>query len=304
MKSGNKAGNRYATSKRRSRNNWKPYVDMPLLRPAQEEMFAVAVQTGKQAASRLATASTLTAVELRKLQAQVQVGQAARIDLWGPNIRLALQQAQRWNKGFVDVNDLEIYAAHGLWRATDTFDPEKGYRFSTYAMVWIKSYLQRGRLSELLIQMPEDVWLEVLAVQKFQTDFLHESHEAPSVDEIAMGVGASVERVIELLQLSHDLIYYDQTVGEEGEQTMIGLLADETYAGLEAVDNKVDVLALLGRLDESERRVVVNRIGGEGPESTRRAVATAEGVTESAVRTLEKSALSRLRAARSEEEGR
>lgn len=297
------SSNRFARSKRRSHNNWKPYVDMPLLRPAQEEMFGATVQMGKKAAERLATASNLSRVEIRKLTTQVNLGHAARIDLFGPNIRLALQHAHSQNKGIVEIDDLEIFAAHGLWRATDTYNPELGYRFTTYATPWIKSYLQRGRLSERLIQLPEDVWIEVNAMLYFQSQFEVQFQREPLIAEIAEGLGKPEARVKQLLAFANDAISYDKVVGED-DLTMADFLADENYVGLVTVERQVEVDILLKGLTEPERRVMLQRAGATRHTASRPAVARATGVSETAVRNLEKSALERLRGLGQPEVGR
>ena len=298
-----KSGNQFARSKRASRNNWKPYVDMELLRPAQEEMIGATVQTGKKAAERLATASNLSSAEIRKLNNQVKLGHAARVDLFGPNIRLALRHAHSHNKGLLDINDLEIYAAHGLWRATDTFNPELGYRFTTYATPWIKSYLQRGRLSERLIQLPEDVWIEVNALLYFQSQFEVKFLRKPTVSEVASGLGKSAARVQELMDFAHDPVSYDKVIGED-DLTMIDLLTDDDYVGLIKVEHNVEVDALLTNVTEMERTVMLGRAGVEGATTSRRAVARRTGISESAVRNIEQSALGRLRAIGHEDGGR
>lgn len=298
-----KSGNQFARSKRASRNNWKPYVDMELLRPAQEEMIGATVQTGKKAAERLATASNLSSAEIRKLNNQVKLGHAARVDLFGPNIRLALRHAHSHNKGFLDINDLEIYAAHGLWRATDTFNPELGYRFTTYATPWIKSYLQRGRLSERLIQLPEDVWIEVNALLYFQSQFEVKFLRKPTVSEVASALGKSAARVQELMDFAHDPVSYDKVIGED-DLTMIDLLTDDDYVGLIKVEHNVEVDALLTNVTEMERTVMLGRAGVEGATTSRRAVARRTGISESAVRNIEQSALGRLRAIGHEDGGR
>ena len=288
-----KSGNQFANVKRASRNNWKPYVDMELLRPAQEELIGATVQTGKKAAERLATASNLSNAEIRKLNSQVKLGQAARIDLFGPNIRLALQHAHKRNQGFEDINDLEIYAAHGLWRATDTFNPELGYRFTTYATPWIKSFLQRGRISDQLIQLPEDVWIEVKALKFFQSEFEVLHHRVPLISEMAAELGKTEARVKELLSFAQTPVFYDKVVGED-ETTMVDLMPDESYLGLIQIERGLEVDGLLGQLTEPERRVIVGRAGLNGGNASRRAVARSAGVSESAVRKYEQSALERL----------
>ena len=298
-----KSGNQFARSKRASRNNWKPYVDMEFLRPAQEEMIGATVQTGKKAAERLATASNLSSAEIRKLNNQVKLGRAARVDLFGPNIRLALQHAHSHNRGFLDINDLEIYAAHGLWRATDTYNPELGYRFTTYATPWIKSYLQRGRISERLIQLPEDVWIEVNAILVFQSQFKVRHHREPLISEVAVELGKTEARVKELLGFAQDPVYYDMVIGED-ELTMGDLLTDDSYLGLIQVERSVEVDALLTNLTEPERRVILGRAGVNGTKASRQAVARSSGVSESAVRNIEKSALERLRELGNQDGGR
>lgn len=299
-----KSGNRYATSKRRSGNNWKPYVDMALLRPAQEEMFGVAVQAGKQAEMRLATASNLSAVEMRKLKSQVKVGHAARIDLFGPNIRLALKHAHSWNRGYGDIDDLEIYAAHGLWRATATFDPEKGFRFTTYATPWIKSYLQRGRLSDRLIQLPEDVWIEVNAMLHFQSQYLVRTQREATVEEVAEALHRPVARIYELMKYAHEPISYDQYVGDDDDVAIIELVADDTYVGLDRVEDLVAADQILAHLDDTQRRVIAERAGMQGKRTSRRVVSRELGVSEGNVREIEKTALGRLRGALQPKEGR
>ena len=288
------SGNQFARSKRRSHNNWKPYVDMPLLRPAQEELFGATVQTGKKAAQRLQSASNLSRAEIRKLTTQVKLGHAARIDLFGPNIRLALQHAHTQNKGIVEVDDLEIFAAHGLWRATDTYNPELGYRFTTYATPWIKSYLQRGRLSERLIQLPEDVWIEVNAMLFFQSQFEVQFQREPLVAEIATGLDKSELRVKELLGFANDAVSYDKVVGDD-DLTMADFLADENYVGLAAVEQTVEIDTLLQNVTDSERLILLGRAGAQGARRSRHAVARTAGVSENTVRKLEASALERLR---------
>ncbi len=186
----------------------------------------------------------------------------------------------------------------GLVRAAEKFDWRRGYKFSTYATLWIRQAIQRGLDNTgRPIRVPAHVAQQLRKVNRTEAALAVELDREPTEEEIAARSELTIEEVGALRDLARVSASLDQPVGES-ETTLGELRADQAPAVEdEAMDNAREqaVDAALDRLPELEGRVLRRRFGTTGePEATVREIASDLGITQKRVRDLERSGMSRL----------
>jgi RNA polymerase primary sigma factor len=242
----------------------------------------------------------LTAEEEVELAKRIERGDlAAKERMINSNLRLVISQARRFQGHGLPMGDLVQEGMLGLIRAVEKFDWRKGFKFSTYAVLWIKQSIQRGLAnSGSTIRIPVHIGQRERKVRKHERELAVKLGRQPTDSEIAHSTGLPEEQVREALELTKHLASLDQGVGEDGETPLGDLLPSErAQPEEEVVDAMGDarVRELVGRLPEEERNVIVLRFGltGDEPASARDA-GKQLGLSTDRARRLEEQALRRL----------
>jgi RNA polymerase sigma factor (sigma-70 family) len=277
----------------------------PLLTAAEEVELARRIEAGVYAAELLrrhdAGEEKIPAQRRRDLAMVAQDGFAAKDHMLRANLRLVVSVAKKFSNRGVPLGDVIQEGNVGLVRAVEKFDYTKGFKFSTYAMWWIRQAIGRG-LPELArtIRLPVHVNEEVAKVARARRELLSKLNRSPEFDEIAELTGLKPERVAELSRLGRDPISLDATVGD-GDDTVFGdLLVDTGGVTTEdTVEHRamiVQLHELVGRLPEREATIVRLRFGlHDGTPHTLDEIGRELGLTRERIRQLEKLALSKLR---------
>ncbi|WP_081432253.1 RNA polymerase sigma factor RpoS [Halorhodospira halophila] len=247
-------------------------------------------------------ASLLTAEEEVALARRVQQGDAAaRARMIESNLRLVVKIARRYmNRGLAFL-DLIEEGNLGLIRAVEKFDPERGFRFSTYATWWIRQTIERGIMNQTrTIRLPIHVIKEINQYLRTQRRLTQTLDHEPTVDEIADAMGRSPEDVRRMRGLNEGTTSVDVPIGKDSDRVLLDAIPDETQGMPENVLEDDDVVRhlqdWLGFLTDKQRAVLERRFGLNGHERyTLEQVGTQVGVTRERVRQIQIDALRRLR---------
>jgi RNA polymerase sigma factor (sigma-70 family) len=277
----------------------------PLLSAAEEVELSRRIEAGVYARELLrrhdAGEEKIPAKRRRDLTLVAEDGAAAKDHMLRANLRLVVSVAKKFSNRGVPLGDIIQEGNVGLVRAVEKFDYAKGFKFSTYAMWWIRQAIGRG-LPELArtIRLPVHVNEEVAKVARARRELLQKLNRTPEFDEIAELTGLKTERVAELSRLGRDPISLDATVGD-GDDTVFGDLLVDT--GGVTTEDTVEHRAMIGqlhevidRLPEREATIVRLRFGlYDGKPRTLDEIGRELGLTRERIRQLEKLALSKLR---------
>ncbi len=244
----------------------------PLLKPQQEIELAKRIEKGDLEAKEL---------------------------LVNSNLRLVVSIARRYIGHGLPMTDLVQEGMLGLIRAAEKFDWRKGFRFSTYATLWIRQSIQRGLDNTArMVRLPANIAQRARKVARVTGDLAKELEREPSLEEVAEGCGLSAEEVAAIREVDYTPPSLNTPVGDDEGGELGHLIAaegepveDEVHAGLvsEQVASAVDTLP------EDERNVIQLRFGtrGEAPKTTTQ-VSRELGVSPQAAARLEQRALERL----------
>jgi RNA polymerase sigma factor (sigma-70 family) len=277
----------------------------PLLTAAQEVELSRRIEAGVYAAELLrrhgAGEEKIPAKRRRDLTMVAEDGTAAKDHMLRANLRLVVSVAKKFSNRGVPLGDVIQEGNVGLVRAVEKFDYAKGFKFSTYAMWWIRQSIGRG-LPELArtIRLPVHVNEEVAKVARARRELLQTLNRTPEFAEIAELTGLTPERVAELSRLGRDPVSLDSPVGDQDDTVFGDLLVD---TGGATTEDTVEHRAMVGqlhelvdRLPEREATIVRLRFGLlDGKPHTLDEIGRELGLTRERIRQLEKLALSKLR---------
>lgn len=242
----------------------------------------------------------LTAAEEIELSKRIERGDlAAKEKLVNSNLRLVVSIARRYRGLGLSFMDLIQEAMPGLIRATEKFDWRKGFKFSTYATLWIQQSIQRGLDNTgREIRVPANVAQQLRTLNRVENELTAELDRSPTEEEIAANSKFSAVEVAMLRDLTQVTASLDQTVSGESDTTLGELRTDESPAPEdEVVENHREeaVTSALDQLSELERQVVELRFGTGGrSETSVRGTARTLGIKEEHARELEAKALKQL----------
>ncbi len=244
----------------------------------------------------------LTPAEERELARLKDEGdEMAKRRLIESNLRLVMSITRNYTRAEVPLLDLIQEGNLGLIRAVEKFDYKLGFKLSTYATWWIKQSVSRALAEQgRTIRLPVHVADQVRKVTKTRRLLGQKLNRDPSLDEIALEIGITPERVQELLDLVQDPVSLDTPIGE-GDSSVSDLIPDTSadQPELETADRarSTELLEALSKLQPRQRRVVIERFGLDGVRPrTLEEVGANLGITRERVRQLEARALRELRA--------
>jgi RNA polymerase primary sigma factor len=277
-----------------------------LLTAEQEVDLAKRIEAGLFAEHKLDSLAQESSVGLddnfrRELELVAEDGRRAKAHMLEANLRLVVSVAKKYSDRGLSLLDVVQEGNLGLIRAVEKFDYTKGYKFSTYAMWWIRQAIQRGFAdSARTIRLPVHV-LEMLSkLSRVERDMHQRLGREPTPEELAVELDRTPDQIEELLRTSRQPISLDSTIGEDGE-TSIGDLIEDVDApeASELVDRQLMAEQLRSALDAltpREATIMAMRFGlYDGNPHTLDEIGRALGLTRERIRQLEKQSLSKLR---------
>jgi RNA polymerase primary sigma factor len=241
----------------------------------------------------------LTAAEEVDLAQRIEKGDlAAKERLINSNLRLVIKFARRYQGHGLDLGDIVQEAMLGLIRAAEKFDWRRGYKFSTYAVLWIKQSIQRGLdNSGRAVRIPAHIAQRERTVNRITAELTTRLDREPTDEEVAKEAKLPLDEVMATRDLTRVTTSLDTPVGD-GDTTFGELHTEETAPLEDEVlerEQEKAVDAALAKLPEKERRIIKARFGTGGrPERALREAAREVGVTQEQARRLEERALARL----------
>ncbi len=227
--------------------------------------------------------------------------ESARDELVLANLRLVVSVAAKYRGHNVPLEDLIQEGNMGLMRATNKFDYRRGFKFSTYAIWWIKQAIMRALDNcSRSIRLPSYV---VAKINKFESIYVHlrqALHRDPTVEELAKALELTDEQVEEILTLNINTVPLELSLSDERVSTTLGDLVEDVSANPEVgpISDLVEqdlVNELLSKLKAREREVIKMRFGLEGrEEKTLREIGAKMSVTRERIRQLQTEAIARL----------
>jgi RNA polymerase nonessential primary-like sigma factor len=227
--------------------------------------------------------------------------EASRKRMIVSNLRLVVKIARRYNNRGLALLDLIEEGNLGLIRAVEKFDPERGFRFSTYATWWIRQTIERAIMNQTrTIRLPIHVVKELNVYLRAARELSQKLDHEPTAEEIALALDKPVEDVTKMLRLNERITSVDTPIGGENDKALLDILADEKEFGpeenLQDSDIKSNIVGWLEELNPKQREVLARRFGLMGYEpSTLEDVGAEIGLTRERVRQIQVEALRRLR---------
>ena len=227
---------------------------------------------------------------------------SARDELVNHNLRLVVSVAKHYVGNGLSFLDLIQEGNIGLMTACDRFDPERGYKFSTYATWWIKQAITRALDNSGIIRYPVHRMEEVNRLTRFQKQRYHETGKMPSIEEISQYFSWDIKKTKETLLLKEPVCGLDDPVGEieHGVQsTRADFIADDKQNIEENMDVKVtrDILMeIFETLSEKEVDIIKSRFGlDDGVRETLKEISERYNVTRERIRQIESRTLEKLK---------
>jgi RNA polymerase primary sigma factor len=274
---------------------------VPLLSAGQEVDLAKRIEAGLFAEEKLAEGRGLADDQRTDLEWIAEDGRRAKNHLLEANLRLVVSLAKRYTGRGMLFLDLIQEGNLGLIRAVEKFDYAKGYKFSTYATWWIRQAITRAMADQArTIRIPVHMVEVINKLARVQRQMLQDLGREPAPEELAVELGMTPEKVVEVQMYGREPISLHTPLGEDGDSEFGDLIEDS-----EAIQPGEAVLftllqeqlhSVLGTLSEREAGVVSMRFGlTDGQPKTLDEIGKVYGVTRERIRQIESKTMSKLR---------
>jgi RNA polymerase primary sigma factor len=278
----------------------KEATSVPLLSPEQELDLANTMCAGQEAKHKL-TQRALDPEERRRLEQDIQDGRSAREHLIMANTRLVVSVAKKYRGRGVSFLDLIQEGNLGLIKALEKYDPDRGFRLSTYATWWIRQCISRavadhGRTIRIPVHMNDKIGRLYRTARKLEQKY----DRRPTPEEIAQEMGLQPHKVRWMLKVSRYPLSLERPIGEEGDDELGALIEDDNAprptetAQQQLLHDQVE--AVLNTLTPREARILRLRFGlQDGHNYTLEEIGRKFGLTRERIRQIQHKALRRLR---------
>src|SRR5690625_3333756 len=274
----------------------------PRARRAQRRQQGVTLDATQMYLNEIGFSPLLTAEEEVYYSRLARSGEeSGRQRMIESNLRLVVRIARRYLNRGLSLLDLIEEGNLGLIRAVEKFDPERGFRFSTYATWWIRQAIERALMNQTrTIRLPVHVVKELNLYLRAARELAQRLEHEATPEEVAESLGRPVESVKKMMRLNERVSSVDSPMGGESDTPLIETLADDNEQGPESSlvddDVKQHVDAWLAELTDKQMEVVVRRFGLRGHEAaTLEEVGDEIGLTRERVRQIQVEALKKLR---------
>lgn len=263
----------------------------------QDELDATRMYLGEIGFSPLLTAEE----EVYYARRALQKDESARHRMIESNLRLVVKIARRYMNRGLSLLDLIEEGNLGLIHAVEKFDPERGFRFSTYATWWIRQTIERAIMNQTrTIRLPIHIIKEINLYLRAARNLAQTLDHEPSAEEIAIEMGKPTSEVKRMLGLNERVASVDTPIGKDEDRSLLDAIPDENNPDpsqmLQDEDLNEKLELWLNQLNDKQRVVVERRFGLNGRErATLEQVGNEIGVTRERVRQIQIDALRRLR---------
>ena len=277
----------------------------------EEEIFAIYADDKTVAKAMDATQLYLSEIGFSPLLSAEEERHYSRLALKGDvagrkkmiesNLRLVVKISRRYLNRGLPLLDLIEEGNLGLMKSVEKFDPERGFRFSTYATWWIRQTIERAIMNQTrTIRLPIHIVKELNVYLRAARQLTQKLDHEPSPEEIAEQVDRPLKDVEKLLGFNDKVASVDTPIGYDDSKSLLDTLADENSlnpADLLTNDNlRLHVESLLEQLNENQREVIARRFGLRGyDKSTLEDVGESIELTRERVRQIQVEALKSLR---------
>ncbi len=280
---------------------------IPLLNAEEELALAQQIVANRDELAETAEklkADDLTSSERTKLKSKAVKLARPKDKMAEANMRLVVSIAKRYSGRGLDFLDLIQEGNTGLLRAVEKFDPDKGFKFSTYATWWIRQAITRAIADQArTIRIPVHMVETINKLLRTQRRMTQELNREPSIEELAKELEMEPEKIEYVIKIKQDITSLDAGVGRDGdeEESVLGdfVVDEDSVPPEESAANqllKEQVQSILSTLSEREQKIIKMRFGLEtGKSHTLEEVGQEFAVTRERIRQIEAKALAKLR---------